>query len=140
MRFCYLNYFYFYHWHVSLFGHSHFIGAPELGTGRENKSGKTVMDKKFLEKIEAVRRYWIIIHATLIETIDPFVLGLCLSRGLVMLLMETLWASCSIHEIWGLDMVPNQKIHSLFNLCVKKYKKCMCSVFSWPQQICPVCC
>jgi hypothetical protein len=36
---------------------SHFIGAPELGTGREEKSGKTVMDKKFLEKIEAVRRY-----------------------------------------------------------------------------------
>ncbi|KAM0835730.1 hypothetical protein ACQ4PT_062756 [Festuca glaucescens] len=30
--------------------------APELGTGRENKSGKTVMDKKFLEKVEAVRR------------------------------------------------------------------------------------
>ncbi|KAI4967316.1 hypothetical protein ZWY2020_028719 [Hordeum vulgare] len=30
--------------------------APELGIGRENKSGKTVMDKKFLEKVEAVRR------------------------------------------------------------------------------------
>ncbi|XP_037487109.1 uncharacterized protein LOC119365571 isoform X1 [Triticum dicoccoides] len=30
--------------------------APELGIGRENKSGKTGMDKKFLEKVEAVRR------------------------------------------------------------------------------------
>ncbi|XBJ04370.1 hypothetical protein VPH35_023315 [Triticum aestivum] len=30
--------------------------APELGIGRENKSDKTVMDKKFLEKVEAVRR------------------------------------------------------------------------------------
>ncbi|EMS61677.1 hypothetical protein TRIUR3_25337 [Triticum urartu] len=29
--------------------------APELGIGRENKSDKTVMDKKFLEKVEAVR-------------------------------------------------------------------------------------
>ncbi|CAM0905735.1 unnamed protein product [Alopecurus aequalis] len=31
--------------------------APELGNGRENKSGKIVMDKKFLEKIEDVRRF-----------------------------------------------------------------------------------
>lgn len=30
--------------------------APELGLGRENKSGKTVVDKVFLEKVEAVRR------------------------------------------------------------------------------------
>ena len=37
-----------------------FVGAPELGNGRENKSGKTMMDKKFLEKVEAVRRYLII--------------------------------------------------------------------------------
>uniref|UniRef100_A0A0E0Q6R4 Tetratricopeptide repeat-like domain-containing protein n=1 Tax=Oryza rufipogon TaxID=4529 RepID=A0A0E0Q6R4_ORYRU len=30
--------------------------APELGTRRESKSAKTVMDKQFLEKVEAVRR------------------------------------------------------------------------------------
>ncbi|XP_066389775.1 protein SLOW GREEN 1, chloroplastic-like isoform X2 [Miscanthus floridulus] len=30
--------------------------VPELRTGSENKSGKQVMDKKFLEKVEAVRR------------------------------------------------------------------------------------
>ncbi|ONM52845.1 Tetratricopeptide repeat (TPR)-like superfamily protein [Zea mays] len=31
-------------------------GVPELRTESENKSGKKVMDKKFLEKVEAVRR------------------------------------------------------------------------------------
>ncbi|KAL6842244.1 hypothetical protein ACP4OV_027892 [Aristida adscensionis] len=30
--------------------------VPELRTGREGKSGKQVMDKQFLEKVEAVRR------------------------------------------------------------------------------------
>uniref|UniRef100_A0A0E0EA88 Tetratricopeptide repeat-like domain-containing protein n=1 Tax=Oryza meridionalis TaxID=40149 RepID=A0A0E0EA88_9ORYZ len=30
--------------------------VPELGTRRESKSAKTVMDKQFLEKVEAVRR------------------------------------------------------------------------------------
>uniref|UniRef100_A0A0D9WXR4 Tetratricopeptide repeat-like domain-containing protein n=1 Tax=Leersia perrieri TaxID=77586 RepID=A0A0D9WXR4_9ORYZ len=30
--------------------------APELGIGRESKSAKTVVDKQFLEKVEAVRR------------------------------------------------------------------------------------
>ncbi|KAG8080902.1 hypothetical protein GUJ93_ZPchr0007g4633 [Zizania palustris] len=30
--------------------------APELRVGRESKSAKTVMDKQFLEKVEAVRR------------------------------------------------------------------------------------
>ncbi|ONM52846.1 Tetratricopeptide repeat (TPR)-like superfamily protein [Zea mays] len=33
-------------------------GVPELRTESENKSGKKVMDKKFLEKVEAVRRYY----------------------------------------------------------------------------------
>jgi hypothetical protein len=55
----------------------HFTGAPEIGTGRENKSGKEVMDKKFLEKVEAVRRYLIITQAIPSEIIDPFILGLC---------------------------------------------------------------
>ncbi|PWZ14605.1 hypothetical protein Zm00014a_039435 [Zea mays] len=32
------------------------FGVPELRTESENKSGKKVMDKKFLEKVEAVRR------------------------------------------------------------------------------------
>jgi len=30
--------------------------VPELRTGSEKRSGKQVMDKKFLQKVEAVRR------------------------------------------------------------------------------------
>jgi hypothetical protein len=43
---------------MSILVHSLFSGVPELRSGSENKSGKQVMDKKFLEKVEAVRRYY----------------------------------------------------------------------------------
>ncbi|XP_039838726.1 uncharacterized protein LOC120698974 isoform X3 [Panicum virgatum] len=42
--------------YFSIFGHPLFLGVPELRTGSENRSGKQVMDKKFLQKVEAVRR------------------------------------------------------------------------------------
>ncbi|KAG2632990.1 uncharacterized protein LOC120659841 isoform X2 [Panicum virgatum] len=42
--------------YFSICGHSLFLGVPELRTGSENRSGKQVMDKQFLQKVEAVRR------------------------------------------------------------------------------------
>jgi hypothetical protein len=41
---------------VSILGHSLFLGVPEFRTGSENRSGKQVMDRQFLEKVEAVKR------------------------------------------------------------------------------------